>query len=211
MWFTFWIVLKYTFIIFGAAFDKLQLTESASGFSLLELLALNSIRIIHADQCIYFHNQWIQWIKKNRLTELNWLTYILRGREEERERALSACCSHNVNFNIQHLSAKTWNNIMMKISTSSDWFLVSGEVESISSSFLIAQEQELFRRPNFSQTSIHSLLLFRDKLGVIIWQFNVFHFSQFISFTVVNQKYKVQVHDEYVMSGNTAVLKCQVS
>ncbi|XP_031619714.1 Down syndrome cell adhesion molecule-like protein Dscam2 isoform X2 [Contarinia nasturtii] len=27
---------------------------------------------------------------------------------------------------------------------------------------------------------------------------------------VVNQKYKVQVHDEYVMSGNTAVLKCQV-
>lgn len=28
---------------------------------------------------------------------------------------------------------------------------------------------------------------------------------------VVNQKYKVQVHDEYVMSGNTAVLKCQVS
>lgn len=29
--------------------------------------------------------------------------------------------------------------------------------------------------------------------------------------SVVNQKYKVQVHDEYVMSGNTAVLKCQVS
>lgn len=29
-------------------------------------------------------------------------------------------------------------------------------------------------------------------------------------FLVVNQKYKVQVHDEYVMSGNTAVLKCQV-
>lgn len=28
--------------------------------------------------------------------------------------------------------------------------------------------------------------------------------------SVVNQKYKVQVHDEYVMSGNTAVLKCQV-
>ncbi|XP_055315262.1 cell adhesion molecule Dscam2 isoform X3 [Sitodiplosis mosellana] len=27
---------------------------------------------------------------------------------------------------------------------------------------------------------------------------------------VVNQKYKVQVHDEYVMSGNTALLKCQV-
>lgn len=29
--------------------------------------------------------------------------------------------------------------------------------------------------------------------------------------SVVNQKYNVQVHDEYVMSGNTAVLKCQVS
>ncbi|XP_022215405.2 Down syndrome cell adhesion molecule-like protein Dscam2 isoform X3 [Drosophila obscura] len=27
---------------------------------------------------------------------------------------------------------------------------------------------------------------------------------------VVNQKYTVQVHDEYVMTGNTAVLKCQV-
>uniref|UniRef100_A0A182M8Q5 Ig-like domain-containing protein n=1 Tax=Anopheles culicifacies TaxID=139723 RepID=A0A182M8Q5_9DIPT len=27
---------------------------------------------------------------------------------------------------------------------------------------------------------------------------------------VVNQKYNIQVHDEYVMSGNTAVLKCQV-
>ncbi|XP_058987901.1 cell adhesion molecule Dscam2 [Musca domestica] len=27
---------------------------------------------------------------------------------------------------------------------------------------------------------------------------------------VVNQKYTVQVHDEYVMAGNTAVLKCQV-
>ncbi|XP_065077714.1 cell adhesion molecule Dscam1 isoform X2 [Ochlerotatus camptorhynchus] len=27
---------------------------------------------------------------------------------------------------------------------------------------------------------------------------------------VVNQKYNVQVHDEYVMTGNTAVLKCQV-
>ncbi|XP_036340478.1 Down syndrome cell adhesion molecule-like protein Dscam2 [Rhagoletis pomonella] len=26
---------------------------------------------------------------------------------------------------------------------------------------------------------------------------------------VVNQKYTVQVHDEYVMTGNTAVLKCQ--
>lgn len=26
----------------------------------------------------------------------------------------------------------------------------------------------------------------------------------------MNQKYKVQVHDEYVMAGNTAVLKCQV-
>lgn len=33
----------------------------------------------------------------------------------------------------------------------------------------------------------------------------------FILFAVVNQKYKVQVHDEYVMSGNTAVLKCQVT
>lgn len=29
--------------------------------------------------------------------------------------------------------------------------------------------------------------------------------------TVVSQKYNVQVHDEYVMTGNTAVLKCQVS
>lgn len=28
---------------------------------------------------------------------------------------------------------------------------------------------------------------------------------------MVNQKYTVQVHDEYVMAGNTAVLKCQVS
>ena len=28
--------------------------------------------------------------------------------------------------------------------------------------------------------------------------------------TVINQKYSVQVHDEYVISGNTAVLKCQV-
>ena len=27
---------------------------------------------------------------------------------------------------------------------------------------------------------------------------------------VINQKYQVQVHDEYVISGNTAVLKCQV-
>lgn len=27
---------------------------------------------------------------------------------------------------------------------------------------------------------------------------------------VINQKYSVQVHDEYVISGNTAVLKCQV-
>lgn len=27
---------------------------------------------------------------------------------------------------------------------------------------------------------------------------------------VVNQKYTVQVHDEYVMTGNTALLKCQV-
>lgn len=27
---------------------------------------------------------------------------------------------------------------------------------------------------------------------------------------MVNQKYTVQVHDEYVMPGNTAVLKCQV-
>lgn len=31
-----------------------------------------------------------------------------------------------------------------------------------------------------------------------------------IEFSVVNQKYKIQVHDEYVMGGNTAVLKCQV-
>lgn len=29
-------------------------------------------------------------------------------------------------------------------------------------------------------------------------------------FSVINQKYSVQVHDEYVISGNTAVLKCQV-
>jgi len=35
-----------------------------------------------------------------------------------------------------------------------------------------------------------------------------FHIT-FVS--VVNQKYTVQVHDEYVMTGNTAVLKCQVS
>lgn len=27
---------------------------------------------------------------------------------------------------------------------------------------------------------------------------------------VVNQKYSVQVHDEYVLAGNTALLKCQV-
>ncbi|KAI9581533.1 hypothetical protein GQX74_012858 [Glossina fuscipes] len=30
------------------------------------------------------------------------------------------------------------------------------------------------------------------------------------SLPIVNQKYTVQVHDEYVMTGNTAVLKCQV-
>lgn len=29
-------------------------------------------------------------------------------------------------------------------------------------------------------------------------------------FSVINQKYSVQVHDEYVICGNTAVLKCQV-
>lgn len=38
---------------------------------------------------------------------------------------------------------------------------------------------------------------------------NLLYTQIFVS--VVNQKYKVQVHDEYVMSGNTAVLKCQVS
>lgn len=34
--------------------------------------------------------------------------------------------------------------------------------------------------------------------------------NNIIAFSVVNQKYKIQVHDEYVMAGNTAVLKCQV-
>lgn len=29
-------------------------------------------------------------------------------------------------------------------------------------------------------------------------------------FAVVKQKYEVQVYDEYVISGNTAVLRCQV-
>lgn len=32
----------------------------------------------------------------------------------------------------------------------------------------------------------------------------------FSSSSVVNQKYSVQVHDEYVLTGNTALLKCQV-
>lgn len=37
---------------------------------------------------------------------------------------------------------------------------------------------------------------------------NVFHLLLF--FSVVKQKYDVQVYDEYVISGNTAVLRCQV-
>lgn len=39
---------------------------------------------------------------------------------------------------------------------------------------------------------------------------NSFQCLYYFSFAVVNQEYTVQVHDEYVMSGNTAVLKCQV-
>lgn len=43
---------------------------------------------------------------------------------------------------------------------------------------------------------------------------SIFHkvlkFELVFHFAVVNQEYTVQVHDEYVMSGNTAVLKCQV-
>jgi hypothetical protein len=31
-----------------------------------------------------------------------------------------------------------------------------------------------------------------------------------VSFAVVKQKYDVQVHDEYVIAGNTAVLKCKI-
>lgn len=31
-----------------------------------------------------------------------------------------------------------------------------------------------------------------------------------VSFSVVKQKYDIQVHDEYVIAGNTAVLKCKI-
>ena len=34
--------------------------------------------------------------------------------------------------------------------------------------------------------------------------------SYFVLVSVVKQKYEVQVYDEYVISGNTAVLRCQV-
>lgn len=37
-----------------------------------------------------------------------------------------------------------------------------------------------------------------------------FSFIFFPYCTVIDQKYSVQVHDEYVIAGNTAVLKCQV-
>lgn len=36
------------------------------------------------------------------------------------------------------------------------------------------------------------------------------HVNSVAFVTVVKQKYEVQVYDEYVISGNTAVLRCQV-
>lgn len=41
-------------------------------------------------------------------------------------------------------------------------------------------------------------------------QFRLILRSLCLPVAVVNQKYTVQVHDEYVMVGNTALLKCQV-
>lgn len=38
---------------------------------------------------------------------------------------------------------------------------------------------------------------------------NVFFFF-FFSFLVLNEKYSLQVYDEFVLSGNTAVLRCNI-
>lgn len=57
------------------------------------------------------------------------------------------------------------------------------------------------------------MLQFDTIISEKLYDFNKINFYTFYFFyiSVVNQKYKVQVHDEYVMTGNTAVLKCQVS
>ncbi|KAK6630668.1 hypothetical protein RUM43_014657 [Polyplax serrata] len=57
-----------------------------------------------------------------------------------------------------------------------------------------------------------------NMLGLGVWYFTTVHVKASVKdrnstqyfLHVVNQKYDVQVYDEYVVTGNTAVLRCQV-
>ena len=58
--------------------------------------------------------------------------------------------------------------------------------------------------------SFSSIVPFVLVLPMSIYHSSYLSLTHFFIVTVINQIYSVQVHDEYVISGNTAVLKCQV-